>query len=117
MNELYMFFGIFLSLSYQNIHAKRDAGYTRNYECLEVCWNNMAIGNTRYINKSSSLPLVTISSIIYHDEKVYPQSVHQDDIILLAKKNSHELSYLNEFIAEEVKQLYYFPTPGGWTSS
>ena len=94
VNELYMFFKIVWSFSY--------VGYAHNYERLDVCWNDVVIGNTRYVDKRSSLPLVTvtISSSIHHDDIVYPHSVYKDDAILLVKENSHELSQLNDFIAK-----------------
>ena len=116
VNDLYMFFGIVQFFPYHKKTQRemRDMPViTSAFGFVEAMRWSETLGTS---TKGAGIPPVKISSIICHDERVFPCAVHKDDAILLVKKNSHDLSHLNDFITEEVKKLYYFASFSGWSS-
>ena len=112
----FVMFGIVRSFSYHNRDNGNTKGYARDHERLEVCWCNLIKDGHRYIDKRTISPPVTINSQLYIDHRMYPKAVRKDDVTLLAKGNDPDLSGLNPFIATEVERVYYFASPGGWST-
>ena len=112
----FVLFGIVRSFSYHDRDKGDTTGYARDHERLEVCWCNLIKGDHRYIDKRTVPPPVTIDSHLYINKRMYPRAVKKDDVTLLAKRNDPDLSGLNPFIATEVERVYYFASPGGWST-
>ena len=111
----YVFFGVVKYFTYtkwqRNGKGGSWEGYLKDHERLKVEWMTIQRFERRYIDYSGAIVKDTMPGT---DFWVDIPPVHKNNVKVIAKRNSSDLSMVNGFLREPINEHLYFASPEGW---